>query len=64
LKTNEEIVTYLVGDLQELIVNRQQFSENDIDGFYDYLGGIIDRSQSVLRMMGIPEELIPQEEDC
>jgi hypothetical protein len=30
------------------------------DGFYDYLEGVINRSQSVLRMMGIPEELIPQ----
>jgi hypothetical protein len=34
------------------------------DGFYDYLEGIITRSQTILRMMGIPEAMIPQNGDC
>ena len=63
-KTNEQIVNYLIGDIQEMIGTREQFREDDLDGFYDYLSGIIDRSQTILRMMGIPEELIPQNGDC
>ena len=61
-KTNEEIVTYLIGDIAELMEEQKSVDIND--GFYDYLEGIISRSQSVLRMMGIPEELIPQSGDC
>ncbi len=64
LKTNEEIVTYLVGDIAELIETREQFVTDDLDGFYDYLSGIIERSQSILRMMGVPEELIPNDGSC
>lgn len=63
-KTNEEIVTFLIGDIAELIETREQFVTDDLDGFYDYLSGIIERSQTILRMMGIPEELIPQNGDC
>jgi phosphoribosylformylglycinamidine (FGAM) synthase-like amidotransferase family enzyme len=62
LKTNEEIVTYLVGDIKELMEEQATYDIND--HFYDYLEGVINRSQSVLRMMGIPEELIPQNGDC
>ncbi len=64
LKTNEEIVTYLVGDIAELIETREQFVTDDVDGFYDYLSGIIERSQTILRMMGVPEELIPNDGSC
>ncbi len=64
LKTNEEIVTYLVGDIAELIETREQFVTDDLDGFYDYLSGIIERSQTILRMMGVPEELIPNDGSC
>jgi phosphoribosylformylglycinamidine (FGAM) synthase-like amidotransferase family enzyme len=42
----------------------EQKSVDINDGFYDYLEGIINRSQTILRMMGIPEELIPQNGDC
>jgi hypothetical protein len=63
-KTNEQIVNYLIGDIQEMIGTREQFREDDLDGFYDYLSGIIDRSQTILRMMGIPEELIPNDGSC
>lgn len=60
-KTPEQIVNYLIGDIAEMIETKKQFSENDLDGYYDYLSGIIDRSQTILRMFGIPEELIPTE---
>jgi hypothetical protein len=60
LKTNQEIIDYLIADIHELIGTREQFVTDDLDGFYDYLAGIIDRSQTILRMMGVPEELIPQ----
>ncbi len=63
-KTNEEIVAYLVGDIAELIETREQFVTDDLDGFYDYLSGIIERSQTILRMMGVPEELIPNDGSC
>jgi hypothetical protein len=63
-KTNEEIVTYLIGDIAELIETREQFVSDDLDGFYDYLSGIIERSQTILRMMGVPEELIPNDGSC
>jgi phosphoribosylformylglycinamidine (FGAM) synthase-like amidotransferase family enzyme len=61
-KTNEQIVAYLVGDIAELIPVRESLDLND--SFGDYLDGIISRSQNILRMMGIPEELIPQNGDC
>jgi hypothetical protein len=63
-KTNEQIVTYLIGDIAELIETREQFVTDDLDGFYDYLSGIIERSQTILRMMGVPEELIPNDGSC
>ncbi len=61
-KTNEQIVNYLIGDIAELMEEQKGIDIND--GFYDYLEGIIGRSQTILRMMGIPEELIPQNGDC
>ena len=60
-KTPEQIVNYLIGDISEMIEIRSQHSEDNVDGYYDYLSGIIDRSQTILRMLGIPEELIPTE---
>jgi phosphoribosylformylglycinamidine (FGAM) synthase-like amidotransferase family enzyme len=61
-KTNEQIVNYLIADIAELMEEQKGIDIND--GFYDYLEGIITRSQTILRMMGIPEELIPQNGDC
>jgi phosphoribosylformylglycinamidine (FGAM) synthase-like amidotransferase family enzyme len=60
--TNEQIVNYLVGELPELIEQREALDIND--SFGDYLSGIIERSQTILRMMGIPEELIPNDGSC
>lgn len=63
-KTNEEIIDYLIADIHELIGTREQFVSDDLDGFYDYLSGIIDRSQTILRMMGVPENEIPNDGSC
>lgn len=60
--TNEQIVSHLVGELPELIAERETLDIND--SFSDYLSGVIERSQSILRMMGIPEELIPNDGSC
>lgn len=59
---NDEIVSYLIADVEELIPQQEALDIND--NFGDYLMGIIQRSQSVLRMMGVPEERIPQNGDC
>ena len=61
-KTPEQIVNYLVGELPELIAERDTLDIND--GFGDYLSGIIERSQTILRMLGVPEELIPNDGSC
>lgn len=61
-KTPEQIVNYLIADIPELIAERDTLDIND--GFGDYLSGIIERSQTILRMMGIPEELIPNDGSC
>lgn len=61
-KTPEQIVNYLVGELPELIAERETLDIND--GFGDYLSGIIERSQTILRMLGVPEELIPNDGSC
>jgi hypothetical protein len=61
---NDEIISYLIEDLNEMIPYRESFSDNDLDGFYDYLSGVIERSQSVLRMMGVPEDKIPTDGSC
>lgn len=60
--TNDEIATSLISDIQELLPQHEALDIND--PFGDYLMGVIERSQTVLRMMGIPEELIPQNGDC
>lgn len=64
MMSNDEIITYLIDDLTEMIPYRDNFEDNDLDGFYDYLSGTIERSQSVLRMMGVPEEQIPNDGSC
>lgn len=64
MKTNEEIIQYLIEDINELLPTQQSLNENDLDGFYDYLSGVIERSQSILRMMGVPEDKIPNDGSC
>ena len=60
--SNEAIVDRLISDLNELIP--QQLEYDSEDGYGDYLAGIIDRSQTVLRMMGVDESLIPTDGSC
>ena len=62
MKTPEEIVNYLIDELPELIAERETLDIND--GFGDYLQGIIERSQTILRMLGVPEDLIPNDGSC
>jgi len=57
-KTNEEIIAYLIADIEDMIP-RQIEHEGDSDGFGDYLQGCIERSQSVLSMLGVPRNQIP-----
>ena len=60
--TNEQIIDYLITDSAAMIEERQGLDIND--SFGDFLEGIIGRSQSVLRMMGVPEEQIPNDGSC
>jgi hypothetical protein len=60
--TNEQIIDYLITDIADLLLQKEEVDIND--GFIDYLEGLIGRSQSVLRMMGVPEDLIPTDGSC
>lgn len=60
--TNEQIIDFLMSDTQLFIEEKQGLDIND--SFGDYLEGLINRSQSVLRMMGVPENEIPNDGDC
>jgi hypothetical protein len=50
--TNEEIIDFLISDTALFIGEKEGLDIND--SFGDYLEGLINRSQSVLRMMGVP----------
>lgn len=63
MKTTNDIIDYLISDLEELLP-QQERAEADGGGWWDYLTGVIERSQSILRMMGVPEDKIPQNGDC
>lgn len=60
--TNEEIINYLISDTAMFIDEKDGLDIND--SFGDYLEGLINRSQSVLRMMGVPEDQIPNDGSC
>jgi hypothetical protein len=60
--TNEQIIDYLMKDIPALLEEKEPLDIND--GFGDYLEGIITRSQTILRMMGVPEEDIPSDGSC
>ncbi len=61
--SNEAIVNRLIIDLEELIPQQKDY-DFSVDGYGDYVMGVIERSQSVLRMMGVPEEQIPTDGSC
>jgi len=60
--TNLEIIDFLISDTQLFIEEKQGLDIND--SFGDYLEGLINRSQSVLRMMGVTEDNIPNDGSC
>lgn len=60
--TNQEIIDFLISDTALFIGEKEGLDIND--SFGDYLEGLINRSQSVLRMMGVPEERIPNDGSC
>ncbi len=60
--TNEQIIDYLMKDIPALLEEKEPLDIND--GFGDYLEGIITRSQTILRMMGVPEDQIPSDGSC
>lgn len=60
--TNEQIIDYLITDVRDLLALKEE--DHDEMGFVDYLEGIIGRSQTVLRMMGVPENEIPNDGSC
>lgn len=60
--TNLEIIDFLISDTQLFIEEKQGLDVND--SFGDYLEGLINRSQSVLRMMGVTEDNIPNDGSC
>jgi hypothetical protein len=60
--TNQQIIDYLMNDIPALLEEKQTLDIND--GFGDFLEGIIGRSQTILRMMGVPEDQIPSDGSC
>lgn len=60
--TSDQIIDFLISDTQLFINEKEGLDIND--SFGDYLEGLINRSQSVLRMMGVPEEQIPNDGSC
>ena len=60
--SNEQIIDFLISDTQLFINEKEGLDIND--SFGDYLEGLINRSQSVLRMMGVPEDRIPNDGSC
>lgn len=60
--TNDQIIDYLKNDIIGLLEEKDGYDIND--PFADYLEGIIGRSQTVLRMMGVNEEDIPSDGSC
>ncbi len=60
--TNQQIIDFLISDTQLFIDEKEGLDIND--SFGDYLEGLINRSQSVLRMMGVDESLIPTDGSC
>lgn len=63
LMSNEAIINRLILDLEELIPQQKDY-DFSVDGYGDYVMGVIERTQSVLRMLGVPEDKIPNDGSC
>ena len=55
--SNFRLAQELVAEMEELIEQRKSFEDNDLDGFYDYLGGLIDTRGVVVGRLGYNELL-------
>lgn len=53
----ESLAVDVLERIAEFTIEQQRFDENDFDGMYDYLGGLISAYQSVALMIGVPLEL-------
>jgi hypothetical protein len=47
----------LVAEMAELIEDRKMFESDDLDGYYDYLGGLIDTRGVIVGRLGYNELL-------
>jgi hypothetical protein len=63
LITNEQIIKRLTEDLEELLPMQAEH-DGAIDGYGEYISGVIARTQTVLMMLGVPEEQIPNDGSC
>jgi hypothetical protein len=63
MMSNDEIINKLISDLEELIPMQTEH-DGAIDGYGEYLMGVISRTQSVLSMMGVPQHQIPTDGSC
>ena len=59
----KSLAVELLDRIADYTREQKHFDENDLDGMYDYLGGLISAYQSVAGMIGVPLELTYPEED-
>lgn len=60
----EALAIELIDRIGSYTEEQGQYSENDLDGFYDYLGGLVSAYQSVATMIGVPHEIAYPNGDC
>ena len=60
----EDLANELISRITSYTLEQEKFDENDLDGFYDYLGGLISAYQSVAGMIGVPHEIAYPNGDC
>jgi len=59
----QSLAVELLDRIADYTREQKNFDENDFDGMYDYMGGLISAYQSVAGMIGVPLELTYPEED-
>lgn len=47
-----ELAQSLVAEMRELMEERNKFESDDLDGYYDYLGGLIDARGVIVGRLG------------
>lgn len=53
----ESLAVEVLARIADYSNEQKNYDENSLDGFYDYLGGLISAYQSVAGMIGVPLEL-------